>query len=120
MARIAFKLNLDQNTIQQFITDSPWDPVSVMKQNAHIMSNSLANDSTVLIVDDTGQEKKGKKSPGVKRQYSGTLGKTGNCQILIGCSCAIPGKTRECRCDLLANRSQRLFIQGVVRGYKKM
>ena len=95
MAKIAFKLNLDQNTIQQFITDSPWDPVSVMKQNARIMSNSLANDYGVLIVDDTGQEKKGIKSPGVKRQYSGTLGKTGNCQILVGCSCAIPGKTRN-------------------------
>ena len=35
------------------------------------------------VVDDTGVVKDGKHSPGVKRQYSGTLGKIGNCQITV-------------------------------------
>src|SRR4029077_12759676 len=35
------------------------------------------------IVDDTGIPKWGRHSPGVKRQYSGTLGKIGNCQISV-------------------------------------
>ncbi len=35
------------------------------------------------VVDDTGIVKDGKHSPGVKRQYSGTLGKVGNCQITV-------------------------------------
>ena len=35
------------------------------------------------VVDDTGIAKDGAHSPGVKRQYSGTLGKIGNCQITV-------------------------------------
>jgi SRSO17 transposase len=35
------------------------------------------------VVDDTGIVKDGKRSPGVKRQYSGTLGKIGNCQVAV-------------------------------------
>ena len=35
------------------------------------------------VVDDTGIAKDGRHSPGVKRQYSGTLGKIGNCQVTV-------------------------------------
>ena len=38
---------------------------------------------TAWVVDDTGIPKDGRHSPGVKRQYSGTLGKIGNCQIAV-------------------------------------
>ena len=41
----------------------------------------LAGDESVLVVDETGFIKKGDKSVGVKRQYTGTAGKRENCQV---------------------------------------
>jgi SRSO17 transposase len=44
----------------------------------------------VLIVDETGFIKKGTRSAGVARQYTGTSGKIGNCQIWVSCAYATP------------------------------
>lgn len=98
MSKVSRRVSIDQNAIQQFITDSPWDERSAMVTNIQVMSRKTASENGVLIVDDTGQAKKGKKSPGVKRQYSGTLGKTGNCQVFVECMYAIPGQKRNADC----------------------
>ncbi len=66
-------------SMQQFLTDSPWDPAMVVRRCAERVVPELGVEAWVL--DDTGFPKQGKRSPGVKRQYSGTLGKVGNCQI---------------------------------------
>jgi len=66
-------------SLQQFIADSPWDPVPVLERVAERVGPQI--DVIAWVLDDTGWVKQGKHSPGVKRQYSGTLGKTGNCQI---------------------------------------
>jgi SRSO17 transposase len=69
----------DYQSMQQFLADSPWDPVLVVKAVAERVAAEI--DVEAWVLDDTGFPKDGKDSPGVKRQYSGTLGKTGNCQI---------------------------------------
>jgi len=66
-------------SVQQFLADSPWDPALVVRRCAERVVPELGVEAWVL--DDTGFPKDGKRSPGVKRQYSGTLGKVGNCQI---------------------------------------
>jgi SRSO17 transposase len=69
----------DYQSRQQFVADSPWDPAIVVRAVAERVAPEIEAEAWVL--DDTGFPKDGKDSPGVKRQYSGTLGKTGNCQI---------------------------------------
>jgi len=66
-------------SVQQFVADSPWDPAFVVRRCAERVCPEL--DVEAWVLDDTGFPKDGKRSPGVKRQYSGTLGKIGNCQI---------------------------------------
>ncbi len=95
MSGISRRVRLDPNVTQQFITDSPWDAQEVMRTNILTMSKKTANEAGILIVDDSGQAKKGNKSPGVGRQYSGTLGKIGNCQVFVECMYCIPGQKRN-------------------------
>ena len=69
----------DYQSLQQFLADSPWDPAVVVRAVAERVVPAI--DVEAWVLDDTGFPKDGKESPGVKRQYSGTLGKVGNCQI---------------------------------------
>ena len=68
-------------SVQQFLADSPWDPGLLVRACAERVAPELG--VLAWVVDDTGIAKDGKHSPGVKRQYSGTLGKIGNCQIAV-------------------------------------
>src|SRR3954466_5282216 len=68
-------------SVQQFVADSPWDPELLVRACAERVAPELG--VMAWVVDDTGVVKDGKHSPGVKRQYSGTLGKIGNCQITV-------------------------------------
>jgi SRSO17 transposase len=69
----------DYQSMQQFLTDSPWNPAAVVRAVAERVTPEI--DVEAWVLDDTGFPKQGRHSPGVKRQYSGTLGKTGNCQV---------------------------------------
>ena len=68
--------------LQQFISDSPWDPSELMTQVAGEVNGVLGGHRhSALILDETTFIKKGDHSVGVQRQYCGRLGKTENCQM---------------------------------------
>jgi hypothetical protein len=58
------------------------------------VAERLGDAGGVLVVDDTGFEKKGRRSAGVQRQYTGTAGKITNCRIGVFCSYVNPGRQR--------------------------
>lgn len=76
----------DEQCLQQFLSQSPWAWEPVRKQLALRMSTEIT--PLAWIVDDTGFPKAGRYSVGVARQYSGTLGKIGNCQVGVSISTA--------------------------------
>lgn len=66
-----------------FLVDSEWDDEGVRRVAAREAIGALVEREPIdcWIIDDTGFLKQGTKSPGVQRQYTGTAGKTTNCQI---------------------------------------
>jgi DDE superfamily endonuclease len=68
-------------SVQQFLADSPWQPALLVRACAERVASQIG--VVAWVVDYTGIVKEGKHSPGVKRQYSGTLGKIGNCQVAV-------------------------------------
>jgi len=73
----------DEQRLQQFINQSPWDAAPILREYRACMAEVLAGENGLIVIDDTGFAKQGKHSVGVKRQYSGTLGKVGNCQVAV-------------------------------------
>lgn len=79
-----------QGRLLNFLRDSPWDDRSVRREAALHAVKALEQQEpvTTWIIDDTGFPKQGQHSVGVQRQYSGTLGKIGNCQIGVSLTVA--------------------------------
>ena len=67
--------------VQRLLSSYRWDADLVRDDLASYVAEHLADADGVLVVDETGFLKKGNKSAGVQRQYSGTAGRIENCQI---------------------------------------
>lgn len=65
--------------LQYFLTDAAWSADALWRQLRAVLPARAG----VLILDGTGFPKQGAASVGVSRQYSGTLGKVGNCQVAV-------------------------------------
>ena len=81
---------VNPRALQRFLTNAPWPHEPVIDRLHAFLAPRLNDPESVWIVDDTGFGKQGCKSVGGARQYSGTLGKVGNCQIGVGLTYASP------------------------------
>ena len=67
--------------MQRLLSSSHWSADAVRDALQSYVREHLSDGEAVLVVDETGFLKKGDKSVGVKRQYSGTAGRIENCQV---------------------------------------
>jgi SRSO17 transposase len=67
--------------VQDFLARMRWDADQVRDDLRAYVVTQLGDADAVLVLDETGFVKKGAKSVGVQRQYSGTAGRIENCQI---------------------------------------
>ena len=69
--------------LQEFLTRTAWAPTIMDHRRTQHMVTHASVGAGVQVIDDTGLPKKGQASVGVARQYSGTLGRVDNCQVLV-------------------------------------
>ena len=80
--------------MQRLLMSADWDADDVRDDVRDYVVEHLGDPSGVLVVDETGFLKKGTKSAGVARMYSGTAGRVENCQIGVFLGYATPaGRT---------------------------
>lgn len=68
----------DSQPLQNFLTDSPWSVVELREQRLALTKEMLKGQSFKLVIDETGDKKKGNHTNYVARQYIGNLGKVEN------------------------------------------
>lgn len=71
----------EYQSLQQFISDSPWDHEALIKRIGKDVDDIVGGNDSMLIIDESCFAKKGKKSVGVARQWNGRLGKIDNSQV---------------------------------------
>jgi SRSO17 transposase len=84
----------EPKALQRWLNLSPWDADVLLELNRVYAMEHLADPGAVLVADPTGFPKKGSKSVGVQRQYSGTLGRIDNCQIATFLCYVTPARQR--------------------------
>ena len=67
--------------MQRLLRKADWDVDGVRDDLRDLVVEHFGDDDAVVVIDETGFLKKGTKSAGVQRQYSGTAGRTENCQV---------------------------------------
>ena len=78
---IAVHAGVAPRTLQEFLTHYRWDEDRVRGRLRQLVIEKHAEPNSIGIIDETSDVKKGDKTPGVQRQWCGTVGKTENCMV---------------------------------------
>jgi SRSO17 transposase len=74
--------DINDQSYQHFISESPWSHREVLDQVAHDVDAAFGDsENRFMVIDESANAKKGNKSVGVARQWNGRLGKVDNCQV---------------------------------------
>jgi SRSO17 transposase len=91
--------------MQRLLNNARWDARQVRDDLRSYVVEHLGDPGGVLIVDETGFLKKGTRSAGVQRQYSGTAGRVENCQLGVFLAYAAPAGRALIDAELYLPRS---------------
>jgi SRSO17 transposase len=81
--------------MQHLLSQAVWDADAVRDDVRDYVIDHLADAQAVLVIDETGDLKKGTATVGVQRQYTGTAGKVDNAQVAVYLVYASPVGTRS-------------------------
>jgi SRSO17 transposase len=94
LPEIAKIVGLDNHQgLHHFLTESPWNVKELRRQRLELILYILQGRPIILIIDETGDKKKGNKTDYVKRQYIGNLGKTDNGIVAVTAYAVLSGMT---------------------------
>ena len=76
--------------MQRFVSDAEWDNDKILYKYRNMVNEDMGDNDGVLIIDESGFQKKGNDSVGVAKQYCGSIGKVENCQVGVFAAYASP------------------------------
>src|SRR4051794_11455225 len=80
---IALNAGVPVRTLQEFLSQHAWDHDKARDRLQQIVRDEHAGPNSVAVIDETSDVKKGDKTPGVQRQWCGSLGKKENCLVTV-------------------------------------
>ncbi len=80
---IAVHAGVAPRTLQEFLAHYRWDEDRLRDRLRQLVIEKHAGPNSIGIIDETSDVKKGNKTPGVQRQWCGTVGKTENCIVTV-------------------------------------
>src|SRR5262249_47114058 len=86
---IALDAGVPPKTLQQFLSLLKWDHAKLRDRLQQLVAREHASRRAIAIIDDTAGPKQGDKTPGVKRQWCNTRGKTDNCVVTVHLAYAV-------------------------------